>query len=102
MSQCEGLKEEGVADCEEVCQLRDEFRGLKAKADHHKVELRQAQESLEAVTIEQDEASLHADSLSKSLEDEQSEDRALNARIEGISSKYHFTFWVQPFFLAMA
>jgi chromosome segregation ATPase len=75
--------------------LRDEVLGLNG-------ELRHAQESLQAVTIERDEASLHADSLSKSLEDERSEGQALNARIASISPKSCFAFWVWSFFLATA
>lgn len=38
-------------------------------------------ENLQAVTVERDKASLCIYPLSKSLEDEQSEGRALNARI---------------------
>jgi hypothetical protein len=49
-------------------------------------------ENLQEVTVERDEASLHADSLSKSLEDERSEGRALNARIGGIVPKPPFIF----------
>jgi hypothetical protein len=49
-------------------------------------------ENLQEVTVERDEASLHADSLSKSLEDEWSEGRALNARIGGIVPKPPFIF----------
>jgi hypothetical protein len=43
--------------------------------------MRQVKENLQAVTVERDKASLCVDSLSKSLEDERSEGRALNARI---------------------
>jgi hypothetical protein len=39
-SRCEGLKEEGVDDCEEVHRLRAEVLGLKAKADRHEEVLR--------------------------------------------------------------
>ena len=58
-------------------------------------------ENLQAVTVERDKASLYVDSLSKSLEDEWSEDRALSARIGGILSKPRFVFWVQSPLLAM-
>ena len=93
-SRCEGLKEEVVADHESVCRLRGEVRNLKALADHREEEMRQVKENLQAVTIEQDKASLRVDSLSKSLEDERTEGRFLNARIGGILSKPHFVFWV--------
>ena len=73
-SQCEGLKEEGVANREEVWRRMDEVLGLKAEADRREGVLQQAKESLQAVTMERD-------SLSKSLEDEQSEGWALNTRI---------------------
>jgi chromosome segregation ATPase len=99
-SRCEGLKEVGAADREEVRRLRDEFRSQNLEADRREEELRQVKESLRAVTMEQDEASLHVDCLSKSLEDERSEGQALNARIGGISPKLRFAFWVQTFFLA--
>ena len=41
------------------------------------------------------------DSLSKSLEDERSEGRALNARIRGILLMSCFVFRVQSFFLSL-
>jgi phage I-like protein len=75
MSRCEGLKEQGVADCEEVHRLRAEVLSLKAKEDRHEEVLRQAQEGLQAVTEERN-------SLAKSLDDERSVGQALNAQIE--------------------
>jgi predicted nuclease with TOPRIM domain len=48
-SRCEGLKEDGMADHEEVCRLRVQVLGLKAKADRREGVLRQAQEGLQAV-----------------------------------------------------
>lgn len=92
MSRCEGLKEEGATNCEEVRRLRDEVLGLKVEVDHREGELRQAHESLQAVTVKRDEVSLHANSLSKSLEDERSKGLALNARIGGILSRPCFVF----------
>ena len=74
-SWCEGLKEEGVVDREEVHRLRAEVLGLKAEADHHEEVLRQAQDGLKVATEERI-------SLAKSLDDERSVGRALNARIE--------------------
>jgi chromosome segregation ATPase len=94
-SRCEGLKEEGVANREEVRRLRDEVLSLKAEADRREGVLRRAQESLQAVTVERD-------SLSKSMEDERSEGRALNAQIGGILLMPCFIFWVRSFFLASA
>ena len=41
-------------------------------------------ENFQAMSVERDKASICVDSLSKSLEDERSEGRALNARIGGI------------------
>jgi chromosome segregation ATPase len=89
-SQCEELKEEGAANRKEVCRLRDEVHDL--KVNRHEEELRQVKESLQVVTVEQDKASLHIDSLSKSLEDERSKGLALNARIGGILSRPCFVF----------
>ena len=45
-SRCEGLKEEGMADREEVHRLRAEVLGLKAKVDRHEEVLQQVQEGL--------------------------------------------------------
>jgi hypothetical protein len=45
-SWCEGLKEEGTTDHEEVHRLRDEVLRLKAEADRREGELWQAHESL--------------------------------------------------------
>jgi chromosome segregation ATPase len=101
-SRCEGLKKEGEGEREEVRRLRYKVHGLKVEVDRHEEELWQVKESLQVVTVEWDDASLRADSLSKSLDDEPSEGRALKARIGGISSKPRFTFWVRSFFLAMA
>jgi hypothetical protein len=40
-SWCEGLKEEGAANHESVCGLRDEVCRLKAEADSREEEMRQ-------------------------------------------------------------
>ncbi|KAL5658382.1 hypothetical protein ACJX0J_031545, partial [Zea mays] len=80
-SRCEGLKEEGGAIRESVRRLRDKVRRLKAEADHREEELRQMKGNLQAVTVEWDKASLPVDSLSKHLEAERSEGRALKAQI---------------------
>lgn len=94
-SQGDRLKEEGAVDCEEVRRLRYKVYGLRKEVDHHEGELWQAQEILQAVTVERD-------ALSMSFEDEHFEGRALNARIGGILPKPCFAFWVWSFFLAMA
>jgi hypothetical protein len=54
------------------------------------------------VTVEQDEASLRVDYLSKHLEVEQSEGWALNAWIGGILPKLCLIFRVRSLFLVMA
>jgi hypothetical protein len=86
-SWCEGLKEEGTTDYEEVHRRRAKVLGLKAEADCHKGVLRHAQEGLQAVMMERD-------SLTKSLEDEQSECWALNTRIGCILPMSCFVFRV--------
>jgi predicted nucleic acid-binding Zn-ribbon protein len=49
MSRCEGLKEEGATDREEVHRLRDKVHGLKVEVDRHEGELRQAQDCFQVV-----------------------------------------------------
>lgn len=100
-SRCEGLKEEGGAIRESVRRLRDKVRRLKAEVDHREEELRQMKGNLQAVTVEWDKASLPVDSLSKHLEAERSEGRALKAQIGGILPKPCLIFWVRSLFLAM-
>ena len=85
-SRCEGLKEEGEADRESVRRMRDEVRRLKAEVALQQEVVR----LLKVVATEWDEsryhvveASLHVDSLSRHLEAERSEDRALRARMGG-------------------
>ena len=53
-SWCDGLKEEGVDDREEVRRLRAEVLGLKAEEDRREGVLRQAQEGLKAVMEERE------------------------------------------------
>lgn len=73
-----------MADSEEVYRLEDEVCNLKAKADRCEEELQRVKESLSAVMVEWDEASLRVDSLSKSPEDEWSESQALKDPIGSI------------------
>jgi chromosome segregation ATPase len=98
-SWCMGLKEEGLADRTSVHRLVDGVRHIKAEADKHEEEMRQMKGNLQALMVEWDksqcqdvEASLRVDSLSKHLEGERSEGRALKARIGGILRKSCLVF----------
>jgi outer membrane murein-binding lipoprotein Lpp len=93
-SRCEGLKEVGATDRAKVCPLAHEVRRLKAEADLREEEMRQMKGNLRAVAVKRDEsrcqvaeASPCIDSLSKHLEAERFEGRALKAWIGGILLK---------------